>query len=105
MSLCIKYKKNIIILIEGKEVFVDMIYKTNGVCASSIEFEVNDDNTVKYVKFIGGCSGNTQGISQLVVGMDMNDVISRLESIKCGFKDSSCPAQLAKALKSYKSQL
>lgn len=80
-----------------------MIYKTSGVCSSAIEFEV-EDNIVKYVKFTGGCSGNTQGISQLVVGMKVDDVIQRLESVKCGFKDTSCPDQLAKALKSYQSQ-
>ena len=81
-----------------------MIYKTHGVCSNSIEFEINEDNTIKYVNFNGGCSGNTQGISQLVVGMKVDDVITRLDSIKCGFKNSSCPAQLAEALKSYKSQ-
>ncbi|SET29125.1 TIGR03905 family TSCPD domain-containing protein [[Clostridium] polysaccharolyticum] len=81
-----------------------MIYRTQGVCANSIEFEVNDDNTIKYAKFNGGCSGNTQGISQLVAGMNVDDVISKLESINCGFKNTSCPAQLAKALKTYKSQ-
>lgn len=80
-----------------------MIYKTNGVCASAIEFEVEDD-IVKSVKFTGGCNGNTQGISQLVAGMKVDDVIQRLESVKCGFKNTSCPDQLAKALKSYKSQ-
>lgn len=80
-----------------------MIYKTSGVCSSAIEFEV-EDNIIKYVKFTGGCSGNTQGISQLVIGMKVDDVIQRLESVKCGFKDTSCPDQLAKALKSYQSK-
>lgn len=80
-----------------------MIYKTHGVCANSIEIEV-EDNIIKSVKFNGGCSGNTTGISQLVVGMNVDDVISRLESVKCGAKDTSCPAQLAEALKSFKSQ-
>lgn len=80
-----------------------MIYKTRGVCSNSIEFDV-EDNIIKYVKFNGGCSGNTQGISQLVAGMNVDDVIERLSSIKCGFKSTSCPAQLAEALKLYKSQ-
>lgn len=80
-----------------------MIYKTSGVCASAIEFEVEDD-IVKSVKFTGGCNGNTQGISQLVAGMKVDDVIQRLESVRCGFKNTSCPDQLAKALKAYKSQ-
>ena len=81
-----------------------MIYKPNGVCANSIEFEINDDNTIKYVHFTGGCSGNTQGISQLVIGMNIDDVITKLESVKCGFKNTSCPAQLAEAFKLYKSE-
>lgn len=80
-----------------------MIYKTNGVCSSAIEFEV-EDGIIKYVNFKGGCSGNTQGISKLVEGMKVEDVIDRLESVKCGFKDTSCPDQLAKALKSYQAQ-
>lgn len=80
-----------------------MIYKTHGVCSKSIEFEV-EDNIIKSVKFNGGCPGNSTGISQLVVGMNMDDVISRLESVKCGVKDTSCPAQLAEALKLFKSQ-
>lgn len=80
-----------------------MIYKTHGVCSNSIEFEV-EDNIIKSVKFNGGCSGNTTGISQLVAGMNVDDVIARLESVKCGSKDTSCPAQLAEALKSFKTQ-
>lgn len=80
-----------------------MLYKTHGVCSNSIEFEI-ENNIIQYVKFNGGCSGNTQGISQLVAGMNVDDVITRLSSIKCGFKDTSCPAQLAEALMEYKSQ-
>lgn len=80
-----------------------MIYKTRGVCANSIEFEI-EENTIKSVKFNGGCSGNTQGISHLVSGMNINDVITKLEGVKCGFKNTSCPDQLAQALKAYKSQ-
>ena len=75
-----------------------MVYKTHGVCSSAIEFEVKDGK-VTGVRFIGGCSGNTQGVARLVEGMDVHEAISRLEGIKCGFKPTSCPDQLAKALK------
>ena len=75
-----------------------MIYKTKGVCSSNIEFEI-ENGYVKNVSFIGGCSGNTQGISSLVEGMKVEDVIARLEGIRCGMKNTSCPDQLAKALK------
>lgn len=75
-----------------------MVYKTHGVCSSAIEFEVENDKVTK-VQFVGGCSGNTQGVARLVEGMDVNEAISRLEGIKCGFKPTSCPDQLARALK------
>ena len=75
-----------------------MRYKTSGTCSSAIDFEV-EDGVVKNVKFIGGCNGNTQGISKLVEGMPVDEVISRLEGIKCGFKSTSCPDQLSNALK------
>ena len=74
------------------------VYRTKGVCAQAIEYEVQD-GVVHNVKFIGGCSGNTQGIASLVEGMKIDDVISRLEGISCGGKPTSCPDQLAKALK------
>ncbi|MBQ3564376.1 MAG: TIGR03905 family TSCPD domain-containing protein [Clostridia bacterium] len=76
-------------------------YTTKGVCARSITIEV-ENNIVKDVKFLGGCNGNTSGISKLVVGMEIDEVISRLENIRCGFKTTSCPDQLAKALKEIK---
>lgn len=76
-----------------------MTYKTKGVCSQAIEFEITDDNKVTNVKFIGGCSGNTQGVASLVEGMDVNEVIKRLDGIKCGFRPTSCPDQLANALK------
>ena len=78
-----------------------MRYKTTGTCSSAIDFEV-ENGIVKNVKFIGGCNGNTQGISKLVEGMPADEVISRLEGIKCGFKSTSCPDQLAKALKEWR---
>ena len=74
-------------------------YKTSGVCSRNILIEV-EDGIVKSAVFSGGCNGNTQGISALVKGMKVEDVIEKLENIKCGFKDTSCPAQLAQALKS-----
>lgn len=73
-------------------------FKPTGVCARGLSFEL-DDGKVKNVQFNGGCNGNTQGIAKLVEGMDAKDVISRLEGVKCGFKKTSCPDQLAKALK------
>lgn len=76
-------------------------YTTKGVCARSITIEV-ENNIVKDVKFFGGCNGNTSGISKLVIGMEIDEVISRLENIRCGFKTTSCPDQLAKALKEIK---
>ena len=73
-------------------------YKTNGVCSRKIDIEV-ENGIVKNVKFEGGCNGNTQGVAQLVKGMKVSDVIEKLENIKCGFKNTSCPDQLAQALK------
>ena len=77
-----------------------LTYKTNGVCSRSIDLEV-EDGIVIDVKFNGGCNGNTQGISALVKGMKIEDVIQKLQGIKCGFKNTSCPAQLAEALKTF----
>lgn len=76
-----------------------MTYKTSGVCSKSITFEIDADKKVRGVKFEGGCSGNTQGVAALVEGMDVNEAIRRMEGIRCGFKSTSCPDQLAKALK------
>ena len=77
----------------------NIAYLTKGVCSRQIELEI-DDNKIVSCKFIGGCSGNTQGICALVKGMDVNEAISRLEGIRCGFRPTSCPDQLAQALKS-----
>ena len=76
-------------------------YKTSGVCSREIIFEV-EDNKVKNVQFIGGCNGNLKGISALVEGQDMDEIISRVEGIRCGSKCTSCPDQLAEALKAVK---
>ena len=76
-----------------------MIYKTSGTCSSAINLEVEGD-IIKSVSFTGGCNGNLQGISRLVEGMKVEDAISRLKGIRCGFKNTSCPDQLARALES-----
>lgn len=75
-----------------------MQYRPSGVCSKQIQFDI-EDNKVKNVQFTGGCSGNLQGISRLVEGMDVKEAISRIEGIHCGFKSTSCPDQLAQALK------
>ncbi len=76
-------------------------YKTKGVCSQMITFEVND-GIVSKVQFFGGCNGNLKGIGALVEGMGIDDVISRIEGIRCGMKSTSCPDQLAQALKEVK---
>ena len=74
------------------------VYKTRGVCSQEIHFELDGD-TIKHVEFIGGCSGNTQGVARLTEGMTVPEAISRLEGIRCGVRPTSYPDQLAKALK------
>ena len=76
-----------------------MIYKTSGTCSSAINLEVEGD-IIKSVSFTGGCNGNLQGISRLGEGMKVEDAISRLKGLRCGFKNTSCPDQLARALES-----
>ncbi|NMM63362.1 TIGR03905 family TSCPD domain-containing protein [Clostridium sp. P21] len=73
-------------------------YKTKGVCSTKIQFMIEDD-ILKNVVFTSGCNGNLRGISKLVEGMKVEDVINKLENIKCSEKNTSCPAQLAEALK------
>ncbi len=73
-------------------------YIPKGVCSKQINIDV-EDGIVQSVEYIGGCNGNLKGIGSLVKGMKVEEVISRLENIKCGFKNTSCPDQLAKALK------
>ena len=72
-------------------------FRPRGVCSQMMDIEV-EDNKLKSLKVMGGCSGNLQGISKLVEGMDIDEVISRLEGIRCGFKNTSCPDQLAQGL-------
>ena len=75
-----------------------MHYRPTGVCSTGIDIET-DGNIIKSVKFTGGCSGITQGVSRLVEGMSIDEAIAKLEGIRCGMKMTSCPDQLAKALK------
>ena len=74
-------------------------YSTKGTCSKQIVFDLDAENKIHNVKFIGGCSGNLQGICMLVRGMKVEEVIERLEGIQCGTKRTSCPDQLAKALR------
>lgn len=75
-----------------------MVYKTKGVCSQLINVEV-ENNIVTSVEFIGGCNGNTKGVAALVEGMEVHDAIRRMEGIQCGPRPTSCPDQLAKALR------
>lgn len=78
-----------------------MRYKPQGVCSQAIDIEV-EGGVIQSVKFTGGCHGNLQGISSLVKGMQVEEAIARLKGIRCGFKSTSCPDQLARALESMK---
>lgn len=74
-----------------------MIYKTTGVCSREIHVEI-ENNCIKQVEFVGGCDGNAKGVSALVKGMEIPEVVKRLSGITCGRKQTSCPDQLSKAL-------
>ena len=80
-----------------------MNYKTKGTCSREISFDVVD-NKVTNVRFLGGCSGNTQGVAALVEGMDVNEAIKRMDGIDCAGRGTSCPDQLAQALEQYLEQ-
>ncbi len=78
-----------------------MVYRTKGVCSMQITYDVEESDGVKVVKnvqFVGGCHGNLQGIGRLVEGMPVEEVVKRLQGIRCGYKNTSCPDQLATAL-------
>lgn len=79
-------------------------YKTKGTCSQMISFDL-ENGKVKNVSFLGGCNGNLKGIAALVEGMDIDAVIERVEGIRCGMKSTSCPDQLAKALRAAKEQM
>ena len=78
-------------------------YEPTGVCSRKIIIETDGD-TIKSVRFIGGCSGNTQGVASLLVGMKIDEAISRLKGIDCGGRGTSCPDQLARALEEIKAK-
>ena len=78
-------------------------YRPRGVCSQLMEFEL-EGNTIQSLKVTGGCSGNLQGISRLLAGMDIDQAIGLLEGVRCGFKPTSCPDQIARALKAYKAE-
>jgi len=75
-------------------------YKTHGVCSRAIEYEINN-GVVTECRFVGGCMGNTQGVAALVKGMRVEEAVSRLKGIECGFRGTSCPDQLARALEQH----
>ena len=74
-------------------------YQTNGVCSRQIDIELDDNNVITACRYTGGCHGNTQGVAALVIGMSAEDAIKRLSGIRCGMRNTSCPDQLARALK------
>ncbi|MCH5155434.1 MAG: TIGR03905 family TSCPD domain-containing protein [Clostridiales bacterium] len=78
-------------------------YKTHGTCSQEIQFDIKD-NKITELKFVRGCAGNTQGVAKLAIGMDVDDVIARLQGVQCR-NGTSCPDQLAKALIEYKNSL
>ena len=73
-------------------------YRTKGVCSMQIQFDL-EDGIVRNVQFMGGCNGNTQGVAKLAEGREAKELVALLEGIKCGFKSTSCPDQLAQAIK------
>ena len=79
-------------------------YKTFGTCSTQINFDLTDGK-VSDVSFVRGCDGNLKGISSLIIGMPVDEVIARLDGIRCGYKSTSCPDQLAKALKQMKAEM
>ena len=79
-------------------------YRTQGTCCAVMNV-ILDDNKIKDVEFLGGCNGNLQGIRKLVIGMNIDEVIEKLQGIKCGAKSTSCPDQLSQCLLQYKKQV
>ena len=74
-------------------------YQTNGVCSRQIDIELDDNKVITACRFTGGCNGNTQGVAALVLGMTAEEAIKRLSGIRCGMRSTSCPDQLARALR------
>lgn len=80
------------------------VYFTKGTCSTKIEYEINEDDTLKSLVVTNGCNGNLKGIAKLCEGKKVEDIINLLSGIKCGYKDTSCPDQIACALKEYLNQ-
>jgi len=78
---------------------MEVQYRTRGTCSQQINFEIDDEGKLHNVRFVGGCNGNLKGIGRLVEGEDAKSVAGKIEGTKCGFKDTSCPDQLAKAIR------
>ena len=76
-----------------------MIYKTKGTCSTKIDIDIDSDHIIRKVSFTGGCNGNLKGISRLVEGMKAEDVADKLEDTTCGFRNTSCPDQLSRAIR------
>lgn len=76
-------------------------FRPQGVCSREMIFEISDDNKIESLVVEGGCNGNLKGIANLLKGMDIHEVVDRLDGVKCGFKNTSCPDQIAKALRKY----
>ena len=76
-------------------------FKPTGVCSSEMIFDIDENNIIRDLKVIGGCNGNLKGISALIIGMKIEDVQEKLKGITCGYRDTSCPDQIAKALTEY----
>lgn len=83
---------------------MEYIYEPEGVCSHKIIFDI-ENNIIKSVKIIDGCPGNTVGLSKLLEGQNIDDVIKKLKGITCGYKGTSCPDQIAKALEKYKKEV
>lgn len=75
-----------------------IVYQTSGTCSQQIDLDIDDENRVRNVQFLGGCNGNLQGVSRLIEGMKVEEVKERLGGIRCGYKNTSCPDQLVRAL-------
>ncbi len=82
---------------------MEYVYTPKGVCSTKMIFDI-EDNIIKDLQVVNGCNGNLKGISSLIKGMSVDEVISKLSDIKCGFRDTSCPDQIANALKEYKNK-
>ena len=94
-----RFKFAILVSVFEKE-NIDMKYKTQGTCSQEIEITLDSEGLIENVTFVGGCNGNLKGVGALVKGMKPEDVIARCKGIRCGFKSTSCPDQLARALES-----